>query len=143
MPLFEQVLDKYPESVKVVFKHYPLSFHKKALSAALASMAAAEQGKFWEYHDELFLNQNSLSNEKYLEIAQAMGLDLQKFSLDMMRPSLRQKVEGDIADAKKAGVTGTPAIFVNGRKLKKRNFDNISRLIDDELADGHKLEIKK
>ena len=143
MPLFEQVLDKYPDSVKIVFKHYPLSFHKQALPAALAAMAAGEQGKFWEYHDELFLNQNSLSNEKYLEIAQAMGLDLQKFSLDMMRPSLRQKVEGDIADAKKAGVTGTPAIFVNGRKLKKRNFDNISRLIDDELSDGHKLEIKK
>ena len=135
MPLFEQVLDKYPENVKVVFKHYPLSFHKQAFSAALASMAAAEQGKFWEYHDELFNKQSSLSNEKYLEIAESLGLDLKKFSLDMMRPSLRKKVEEDIADAQKAGVTGTPAIFVNGRKLKKRNFDAISRLIDDEISD--------
>jgi len=136
MPLFEQVLDKYPDSVKVVFKHYPLSFHKQAFPAALASMAAAEQGKFWEYHDELFINQNSLSNEKYLEIAKNMGLDLKKFSLDMMRPSLRQKIEQDIADAQKADVTGTPTVFVNGRKVKKRDFAAISKLIDEELAAG-------
>jgi protein-disulfide isomerase len=136
MPLFEQVLDKYPESVKIVFKHYPLVFHKQALPAAQASMAAAEQGRFWEYHDELFINQSSLGSEKYLEIAKSLGLDLKKFSLDMMRPSLRQKIEQDVADAKRAGVTGTPSIFVNGRKLKKRDFAAISKLIDDELADG-------
>jgi protein-disulfide isomerase len=97
-------------------------------------MAAGEQGRFWEYHDELFLHQNSLSSEKYLEIAQNMGLDLKKFSLDMMRPSIRKKIKKDISDGKKAGVTGTPTIFVNGRKLKKRGFDAISRLIDNERA---------
>ena len=138
MPLFEQVLDTYPESVKVVFKHYPLSFHQQALPAALASMAAAEQGRFWEYHDELFINQNSLGSEKYMEIAENLGLDLKKFSLDMMRPSLRKKIEQDVADAKKAGVTGTPAIFVNGRKLKKRDFSALSKLMDEELAAGKK-----
>ena len=138
MPLFEQVLDKYPDSVKVVYKHYPLSFHKQALPAALAAMAAAEQGRFWEYHDELFLNQDSLSNEKYLEIARGLGLDFKKFSLDMMRPSLRKKIEEDIADAQKAGATGTPAIFVNGRQVKKRDFTAISKLIDNELAQDQK-----
>ena len=137
MPLFEQVLDKYPDSVKVVFKHYPLSFHEQALPAALASMAAAEQGKFWEYHDELFINQKSLDQKKYLEIAENLGLDLKKFSLDMMRPSLRQKIEQDVAEAKKAGVTGTPTIFVNGRKVKNRDIAAISKLIDEELAEGN------
>ena len=134
MPLFEQVLDKYPDSVKIVFKHYPLTFHKEALPAALASMAAGQQGKFWEYHDELFLYQNSLSNKKFLEIAQNMGLDMKEFSLDMMRPSLRKKIEQDMNDAKKAGVTGTPTIFVNGRKLKKRDFETLGKLIDNERA---------
>ena len=134
MPLFEQVLEKYPESVKVVFKHFPLSFHKQAGPAAMAAMAAGEQGRFWEYHDELFFKQNRLGNELYLEIARAMGLDLQKFSLDIMRPSLRQRVEQDIADGKKAGVTGTPTIFVNGRRVKTRNLETMSRLIDEELA---------
>jgi len=139
MPLIEQVLDKYPTSVKVVYKHFPLiSIHKEAFPAALAAMAAAEQGKFWEYHDELFINQNSLSSQKYLEIAKDLGLDLKKFSLDMMRPSLRQKIEQDIEDAKKAGVTGTPTLFVNGRKVKKRDFEALSKLIDEELAEGQK-----
>ena len=138
MPIFEQLLDKYPDSLKVVFKHYPLSIHDQAFPAALASMAAAEQGKFWEYHDELFFNQASLSSEKYLEIAQKLGLDLKKFSLDMMRPSLRKKIEQDVAEAKKAGVTGTPTIFVNGMKLKNRDFAAISKLIDAALADGQK-----
>ncbi|MBW2506170.1 MAG: thioredoxin domain-containing protein [Deltaproteobacteria bacterium] len=138
MPLFEQVLDKYPDSVKIVYKHYPLSFHKEALQAALASLAAAEQGRFWEYHDELYLNQNSLSKEKYIEIAKNLGLDLKKFSLDIMRPSLRKKVEEDIQDAQKAGVTGTPSIFVNGRQLKIRDFQTLSKLIDAELAEGQK-----
>ena len=138
MPIFEQVLDKYPENVKVVFKNYPLGFHKQARPAALAALAAAEQGKFWEYHDELFLNQSSLSNDKYLEIAQKMGLDLKRFSLDIMRPSLHQKIELDVEDAKKAGVTGTPAIFVNGRKLRKRDIESISRLIDEEIVEMQK-----
>ena len=134
MPLIEQVLDRYPGSVKVVFKHFPLSFHKQALPAALASVAAAEQGRFWEYHDELFLKQSRLGSELYLEIARNLGLDLKKFSLDMMRPSLRQRVEQDVADGNKAGVTGTPAIFVNGRRVKQRDIETMSRLIDEELA---------
>jgi protein-disulfide isomerase len=133
MPLLEQVLDKYPDTVKVAFKNYPLGFHKQALPAALAALAAAEQGRFWAYHDELFLNQDSLSSEKYMEIARNMGLDLEKFSLDMMRPSLQQKIKRDITEAKKAGVTGTPTIFVNGRRLKNRDFESLSRLIDEEI----------
>ena len=83
---------------------------------------------------ELFLQQNSLSNNKYLEIAQNIGLDVKEFSLDMMRPSIRKKVEQDINDAKKAGVTGTPTIFVNGRKLKKRDLETLGKLIDNERA---------
>jgi protein-disulfide isomerase len=136
MPLFEQVLDKYPDSIKIVYKHYPLTSHKEAFPAALASMAAAEQGKFWEYHDALFLNQNALSSEEYLKIAQELGLDQKQFTLDMMRPSLRQKIEEDMADARKAGVTGTPTIFVNGRRLNNRDLAAISILIDEELADA-------
>ena len=134
MPLLEQVLEKYPDSVKISFKHFPLVFHKQAKPAALAAMAAAEQGRFWEYHDELFLQQNRLGSELYLEIARELGLDQQKFSLDIMRPSLRQRVEQDMADGKKAGVTGTPTIFVNGRRVRQRDIGTISRLIDEELA---------
>ena len=134
MPLFEQVLDKYPTDVKIVFKHFPLSFHQQAMPAALASMAAEKQGRFWEYHDELFRQQASLSQDKYLEIAGNMDLDLKQFSLDMMRPSIRNKIDEDISDGKKAGISGTPSIFVNGRILKRRDLDAISSLIDSELG---------
>jgi protein-disulfide isomerase len=138
MPLFEQVLDKYPTTVKIVYKNFPLAFHKQALSAALAALAAGEQGRFWEYHDALFLRQNSLSDETYLDIARNMGLDMEKFSLDIMRPSLRQKIELDIAEGKKAGVNGTPTVFVNGRKLRNRDLASISKMIDEEIAGEQK-----
>jgi len=134
MPLIEQVLDKYPDDVKIVFKHYPLPFHQQAMPAALASMAAEKQGRFWEYHDALFQNQSRLSEATYMEIAKNLGLDLNQFSLDMMRPSIRNKIEEDISDAKKAGISGTPSIFVNGRLVKKRELGAISKLIDSELA---------
>jgi protein-disulfide isomerase len=138
MPLFEQVLDKYPTTVKIVYKNFPLAFHKQALSAALAALAAGEQGRFWEYHDALFLRQNSLSDETYLDIARNMGLDMEKFSLDIMRPSLRKKIELDMEEGKKAGISGTPTIFVNGRKLRNRDLASISKMIDEEIAGEQK-----
>ena len=134
MPLIEQVLDKYPDNVKIVFKHFPLPFHQQAMPAALASMAAEKQGRFWEYHDALFKNQDKLSESTYMEIAKNLGLDLKQFSLDMMRPSIRNKIEEDIKDGKKAGISGTPSIFVNGRFVKKRELGTISKLIDSELG---------
>ena len=134
MPLIEQVLDKYPDNVKIVFKHFPLPFHQQAMPAALASMAAEKQGRFWEYHDALFKNQDKLSESTYMEIAKNLGLDLKQFSLDMMRPSIRNKIEEDISDGKKAGISGTPSIFVNGRFVKKRELGTISKLIDSELG---------
>ena len=134
MPLIEQVLDKYPDNVKIVFKHFPLPFHQQAMPAALASMAAEKQGRFWEYHDALFKNQDKLSESTYMEIAKNLGLDLKQFSLDMMRPSIRNKIEEDIKDGKKAGISGTPSIFVDGRLVKKRDLGTISKLIDSELG---------
>ena len=134
MPLIEQVLDKYPDKVKIVFKHFPLPFHQQAMPAALASMAAEKQGRFWEYHDALFKDQDKLSESMYMEIAKNLGLDLKEFSLDLMRPSIRNKIEEDISDGKKAGISGTPSIFVNGRLVKKRELGTISKLIDSELG---------
>ena len=74
MPVFEQVLEKYPQDVKLVFKNFPLRNHKFAEKAAIAALAAGEQGKFWEFHDLLFKNYNKLSDQKIQEIAQAVGI---------------------------------------------------------------------
>ncbi len=132
--LFEEVLAKYPKDVKVVFKQFPLAMHKQAQSAALASLAAHRQGKFWQYHDLLFENQKSLSDTKYTELAKKVGLDLERFSKDYKAPVTQQALERDMLDAQQAGVRGTPTIFVNGHRLKERNIKDLQQMISQELG---------
>ncbi len=132
--LFDEVLAKHPKEVKIVFKQFPLTMHKMAQSAALASLAAHRQGKFWQYHDLLFENQKSLSEEKYKELAKKIGLDLDRFNKDYKAPVNLQTLERDMADAQLAGVRGTPTIFVNGRRLKERNIKDLQQMISQELG---------
>lgn len=112
----------------------PLQFHKFAAPAALAALAAGEQGKFWEFHDELFANSPKLDPKTIDDIATKLDLDIAKFKTDMNSPVIRQKLAKDLHDAQEAGVTGTPTIFVNGIKLKSRSLPAIQKLIDEELA---------
>lgn len=137
-PLFEEILKNNPDTIKVVFKHYPLPFHKKAIPAALSAIAAQQQGKFWEYHDLLFANQKQLSQEKTEELAKEAGLDLDRFKSDLMSPNTRQKLAKDMQDARNIGVRGTPSLYINGRKIKDRSAPAIQRLIDQELARKNK-----
>ncbi|HCC53655.1 MAG TPA: disulfide bond formation protein DsbA [Desulfobulbaceae bacterium] len=136
--LMEEVLAKHPKDVKVVFKHFPLNMHKQAQSAALASMAAHRQGKFWAYHDLLFENQKTLSEAKYTELAKKLGLDLEKFNKEYKAPTNQQALARDIYDAQLAGVRSTPTIFVNGRLLKERNIKDLERLIGQEMGKRNK-----
>lgn len=112
----EDILAAYPKDVKVVFKNMPLSFHPQAKSAAKASLAAKEQGKYWEMHDALFENQQALGAEKYLELAQKIGLDVERFKADLERNDAKYEasINADTAGGTKLGVQGTPAFFVNG-----------------------------
>jgi len=137
------LLDRYPDTVKIVFKNFPLVFHKFAEPAARAALAAAEQRKFWLYHDELFSSAKDLSNEKFFEIARNVGLDLKKFAVDMAGPQIRQKLNRDIREALMAGVHGTPTIFVNGWLLKDRSFESFCKTIAEELRkDGKEAAVK-
>ncbi len=111
----------------------PLNFHKLAKPAALAALAAGEQGKYWEFHDELFAIPK-LTSESIQAIAKKLNLDIAKFQMDMVSPAIQQKLAKDLADAQKAGVTGTPSIFVNGVKVKSRTVPAIQKLIDEELG---------
>jgi len=132
--LFEEVLAKYPKEVKVVFKQFPLALHKQARPAALASLAAHRQGKFWEYHDLLFENQKNLSEAKYTELAKKLGLDPDKFNKDYKGQAGQQTLDRDMADAQIAGVRSTPSIFVNGRRLKERTIKELQQMITQELG---------
>jgi len=111
----------------------PLNFHKFAAPAALAALAAGNQGKFWEYHDELFASPK-LNNNSFDAIAAKLGLNLEKFKKDSASPAIQQQLAKDLHDAKEAGVTGTPTIFINGVKLKRRDLESFQKLIDEELA---------
>ncbi len=120
--------------MKLVFKNFPLRNHKFALPAAIAALAANKQGKFWELHDQLYENYNRLSDQKIREIAQQVGLDMEKFDKDMKDPELKALVERDFQEGAGAGVRGIPTIFVNGRQLKNRSFEGFQAAIEKELA---------
>ncbi|MFT5701670.1 MAG: protein-disulfide isomerase [Desulforhopalus sp.] len=131
-PLIDQVLKNNPKTLKVVLKNMPLKFHKMARPAAYAAMAAHEQGKFWEFHDLLFKTEK-LSDTTIDKIATDLKLDMTKFKADMKSPEILAKVEKDILDAKKAGVTGTPTVFINGRRPQQRSPQGYQAVIDEEL----------
>ena len=133
MPLLEQVLERYPRQVKVVFKNYPLRKHKYARSAALAALAAGEQGKFWEFHDQLFRKYRQLNDQTIDQIAKQLALDEPRFQRDRASPTLAQQVQADMDEARRVGVRGTPTVFVNGRLVKDRSVDGISALVEAEL----------
>ena len=133
------MLEQYPNDVKLVIKNFPLTrIHKNAMGAAIAAMAANQQGKFWEYSDELFKNYSKLSTEKFVGIAESLELDMDKFQQDQKSPALAAMVQRDLQDGIKAGVRGTPAIFINGRLLQQRSLAGFKQIIDAELAKKEK-----
>jgi len=129
-----RLLAAYPKEIKVVFKHFPLRIHRYAGLAALAAIAAQQEGKFWRFHDRLFAAQKELNQQKILEIAKEVGLDEKEFIAAIGSREVKDRLTKDMADGKKAGVTGTPTVFVNGREPDKPSFEAIKKLIDAELA---------
>lgn len=132
MPLIEQVLEQNQGKVKVVFKNMPLRFHKFADPSARAALAAGEQGKFWEFHDELF-KVEKLNDQVIRDTAVKLGLDMSRYEADMNSPAIKQRVSKDLSDAQKAGVTGTPTVFINGQRLKNRSPQGFQALINEAL----------
>jgi protein-disulfide isomerase len=128
------VFEKYSKEMKLVFKNFPLRNHKFARPAANAALAANKQGKFWELHDQLYENYNRLSEQKIREIAQQVGLEMEKFDKDIKDLKLKAIVERDFQEGVGAGVRGIPTIFVNGRLLRNRSFQGFQAAIEKELA---------
>lgn len=137
VPLLDEIFEKNQGKVKIIFKNMPLQFHEMADPAARAALAANEQGKFWEFHDKLF-TAPQLNPDAITSIARGLGLDMARFENDMKSPEIRQKLNKDMLDAQKAGVTGTPTVYINGRKLKQRSPQGFQELIDDELKKAGK-----
>ncbi|SRR3989339_1828609 len=103
--------------IKFVYRDFPLSGHKNALKSAEASECADEQGKYWEYHDKLFENQAALSVDNLKQYAKDLGLDTAKFNECLDSGKMKAEVMKDMDDGEKAGVSGTPAFFINGKLI--------------------------
>ncbi|MEM1008498.1 MAG: thioredoxin domain-containing protein [Myxococcota bacterium] len=128
----------YPSKVRVVFKHHPLSFHKRALPAAVAAMAAHRQGRFWAYHDRLFANIKKLNDQDLLDHARALALNMESFRADLQDPTIKLLIRNDQRMVKRVGVRGTPNSFVNGFPvLGAQPFERLKHVIDKVLRGEH------
>jgi protein-disulfide isomerase len=130
----DAVLEAYPGRTKLIFKQFPLDTHSQAALAAAAAVAAHRQGKFWPMHDALFTHRTQLSRPSILELARITGLDMKRFEADLDSPETRKTVARDVEDGDRAGVEGTPSVYINGRKYNgSLDLPDIRKIIDEEL----------
>ena len=133
-PTVQQVLTTYGDRIRFVYRHYPLPNHPNARPAAEASACAAEQGKFWPYHDRLFSGQAGMTDGELKQHAVAVGLDAAKFNGCVDAHKFKALVDADVHAGEEAGVNGTPAFFINGRMLSgAQPYDAFKKIIDEEL----------
>ena len=134
-PIVAGVLKKYPDKVNYVYKQFPLAFHAAARPAALASLAAQEQGKFWEMHDVLFANQATLDASKLEAFAKQAGLDVARFKKDLeaKKADYEKRVDAELALGQSVDVRGTPALYVGGKKVRVRTVEGMSAMVDEQL----------
>jgi predicted DsbA family dithiol-disulfide isomerase len=131
-PELHRVVREHEGKVKLVFKHYPLPSHTRAVPAARAAEAAARQGKFWEMTDLLFTRQRALEDSDLEKYAEQIGLDMERFRADYASPAVAAAVDNDRAEGEKVNVEGTPTVYVNGRKLEEP-FKVLPAYIKEEL----------
>lgn len=131
----KELQTKYGKDLRIVWKDNPLPFHDKAEPAARAGIAAHAQGKFWEFHDKLFANQQALGLEELKGHAKELGLNMAKFEADMNAPSAAASIKEDQALATRLAARGTPHFFVNGFRLRgAQPAPKFIEIIDRELA---------
>lgn len=132
-PLIEELLEKYPDKVNLVIKHFPLRMHKFAQKAAYAALSASKQNKYQEITKEFFTNYSKLNDETVKQYAEKHGLDIAKLEKDAEDPSVQEIVNQDVNAGQMAKVRGVPAMFINGRRVKERSLDALSAMVEEEL----------
>jgi protein-disulfide isomerase len=140
-PIVGKLLEKYPESLKYEYRHFPLTgVHPGAMRAAMAAEAAGEQGKFWEMHKFLLANQGKLIRDPdteadLLEMGKFIDVDAESFSKSLRSAEIEQKIAKQVAQAKSEGIEGVPTFLVNGMKIEQapNSFEGFEALIMDAL----------
>jgi len=138
-PTVQEVLKAYgPDKVRFVYRNFPLPMHEAARPAAEAAACAADQGKFWEYHEKL-MAATDLTPPNLKTMAGQVGIDEKKFDECVAKQKFKDAVEKDIKAGEEAGVSGTPAFFINGRMIDgAQPLEKFKEIIDEELASGAK-----
>ena len=139
-PVVVQLLAAYPNQLKLVFKHFPLtSIHSNAMVAAIAAESAGKQGKFFEFLDLMYSRQNAWSalpdpQSKFEEYIKELKLNVDQFRKDQKDPAISKLINTDREEGIKNGVTGTPSFFVNGKKIENpADLNAFKKIIDKEL----------
>jgi protein-disulfide isomerase len=134
-PTLKRIRETYGDRVRIVWKDFPLtSIHPQAFKAAEAAQCAKEQGKFWEYHDRLFANQQALQVDALKLHATALGLDATKFNACLDSAKYAERVQAQMTAGAGLGVNSTPAVFVNGRLLSgAQPYETFAAVIEEEL----------
>ena len=134
-PTLKEIEKKYADKIRVVYRQYPLaSLHPHAQKAAEASLCADEQKRFWDFHDSLFGNQQDLTVDSLKRRAVELKLDAPAFNTCLDSGKHAETIKKDIVEGSRAGVSGTPAIFINGRLLSgNQPYTSIAQVIEDEL----------
>lgn len=135
LPTLERILEEYPEQVRLVFRHFPLhAIHPNAQAAAEAGVCAQDLGAFWELHDLMFEEQDTLTVDDLKDKAERTGLDAEAFTACLEREGTASRVDADRRAGIEVGVNGTPALFVNGRPLAGAvAYDQLAEVVEDEL----------
>jgi len=135
VPTLKRVREAYGDRVRIVWKDFPLtSIHPQAFKASEGGQCAREQGKFWEYHDRLFANQQALEPESLKKHATDVGLDAARFNACLDQAKYGERVQEQMGVGTRLGVSSTPTMFINGRMVSgAQPYEVFATVIDEEL----------
>ncbi len=132
-PVLDQIVNEFGDRVRLVVRDFPLSQHANARKAAEAAEAAREQGKYWEYATILFRNQSALGVDKLRQYATEVGLDRARFDASLDSGKFSEKVQRDVIDGRRLGVSGTPTLYINGKRISDNSYASLKSAIETAL----------
>lgn len=139
----DRLLKEYKDDLRVVFRHFPLGFHDKAHLISQASMAAHAEGKFWEFHDKIFANQDNIGRSDLERYAKELGLNVSKFKKALDTGKYKAYVDKDLAMGSGAGIDGTPTMVINGRLIVGAEpYDTVKLELEAALSTARDLMTK-
>jgi len=131
-PTMKDLMDKYPNDIKFVYKNFPLSFHANAKPAAAAAIAAQKQGKFWEFRYALAPHSRELVDSVFIAVAKEVGLNIEQFNKDrVLDDAMNARIDKDFQLGVKVGVQGTPNFYINGKRQDRFSPELVEKLLKE------------